>query len=57
MFRSEVLDILAKMNGSMQRKPADFNKLPVLLEVTTDQLKHLKEEESEWLSSVEQGFH
>ena len=55
VFLSEVLDILAKMNGSMQRKLADFSKLhvPVILKVTTDQLKHLKEEESEWLSSVE----
>ena len=53
MFLSEVLDIVAKMNGSMQRKLADFSKLPVLLKVTNDQLKHLKEEKSEWLSSVE----
>ena len=53
MFLSEVLDILARMNASMQRKLADFSKLPVLLKVTTDQLEHLKEEKSEWLSSVE----
>ena len=53
VFLSEVLDVLAKMNATMQRKHADFSKLPVLLKVTTDQLEHLKEEKSEWLSSVE----
>ena len=47
VFLSEVLDILARMNASMQRKLADFSKLPVLLKVTTDQLEHLKEEKSE----------
>ena len=53
VFLSEVLDILARMNVTMQRKNADFSKLPVLLKVTTDQLEHLKEENSEWLTSVE----
>ena len=41
------------MNVTMQRKNADFSKLPVLLKVTTNQLEHLKEENSEWLTSVE----
>ena len=53
VFLSEVLDILAKRNECMQRKLVDFRKLPVLVKVTTDQFKHLKKEESEWLSSVE----
>lgn len=53
VFLSEVLDILARMNVTMQRKNADFNKLPVLLKVTTDQLEHLKEENSECWNSVE----
>ena len=53
VFLSEVLDILAKMNVSMQRKLADFSNLPVLLKATTDQLEYLKEEESDWMSSVE----
>ena len=53
VFLSKVLDILARMNVTMQRKNADFSKLPVLLKVTTDQLEHLKEENSEWLTSVE----
>ena len=41
------------MNASMQSKLADFSKLPVLPKVTVDQLEQLKEEKSEWLSSVE----
>ena len=41
------------MNVTMQRKNADFSKLPVLLKVTTDQLEHLKEENSECWKSVE----
>ena len=53
MFLSEVLDILARMNASMQRKLADFSKLPVLLKVTIDQLEQLKKEKSERLCSVE----
>ena len=36
MCLSDVLDILARMNASMQRKLADFSMLPVLLKVTTD---------------------
>ena len=50
MFRSEVLDILARMNVSMQRKLLDLSRLPVLLKITTDQLEHLKDEEvSGWV--------
>ena len=37
----------------MQRKNADFSKLPVLLKVITDQLEHLKEENSKCWKSVE----
>ena len=43
VFLSEVLDILAKMNSSMQRELADFSKLPVFLKVMVDQLEHLTE--------------
>ena len=53
VFLSEVLDILARMNVSMQRKLLDLSRLPVLLKITTDQLKHLKDERREWLGSVE----
>ena len=53
VFLSEVLDILAKTNASMQRKLGDFRKLPVLLKVTVDQLEQVKEEKIEWFSSVE----
>ena len=53
MFLSDVLDILARMNVSMQRKLLDLSRLPVLLKITTDQLEHLKDERSEWLDSVE----
>ena len=53
VFLSEVLDILARMNVSMQRKLLDLSRLPVLLKITTDQLEHLKHERSEWLDLVE----
>ena len=53
VFLSEVLDILARMNVSMQRKLLDLSRLPVLLKITMDQLEHLKDERSEWLGSVE----
>ena len=49
VFLSEVLDILARMNVSMQRKLLDLSRLPVLLKITTDKLEHLKDERSEWL--------
>ena len=52
MFLSEVLDIQARMNVSMQRKLLDLSRLPVLLKITTDQLEHLKDKRSEWLGSV-----
>jgi len=50
---SEVLDILARMNATLQRKSADFSKLNVLLQFTLDELKSLKEEAAEWCSSTE----
>ena len=53
VFLSEVLDILARMNVSMQRKLLDLSRLTVLLKIMTDQLEHLKDERSEWLGSVE----
>ena len=36
----------------MQMKVVDFSKLPVLLKATTDELKHMKEENSDWVSLV-----
>ena len=53
VFLSEVLDILARANASMQTKLADFSKFPIFLKVMTDQLEHMKEETSEWLGTVE----
>ena len=53
VFLSEVLDILARMNVSVQRKLLDLSRLPVLLKITTDQLEYLKDKISEWLGSVE----
>ena len=53
VFLSEVLDIFAIMNASMQRKLADFSKLPLLLKAMTDQLEYMKVEKSGWLCSVE----
>ena len=55
VFLSEVLNIhvLARTNASIQRKLADFSKLPVLLKVSMDQLEQLKEKKSEWLTSGE----
>ena len=38
VFLSEVLDILARANASMQTKLADFSKFPIFLKVMTDQL-------------------
>ena len=50
VFLSEVLDILARMNVSMQRKLLNLSRLPVLLKITTDQLEHLKDERvSGWI--------
>ena len=53
VFLSEVLDILARANASMQTKLADFSQFPIFLKVMTDQLEHMKEETSEWLGTVE----
>ena len=53
IFWSEVLDILSRMNATMQKKDGDFSKLPVFLKATADQLEHLKDEKSKWLKSVE----
>ena len=53
VFLSEVLDILARANASMQTKLADFSKFPIFLKVMIDQLDHMKEETSEWLGTVE----
>ena len=50
---SEVLDIFARMNATLQRKTADFSKLQVLLELTLNEVKSLKNEKAEWCSSTE----
>ncbi len=47
MLLSEVLDILAKMSGAMQRKIADFSKLPTLVSATIESLEDLKKEDSD----------
>ena len=47
---SKVLDILARMNCAMQTKVADFSKLPLPLNATNDQLKHMKTENCDWIS-------
>ena len=39
---SAVLDLLAKLNGFMQRKATDFSRLPIILESILAELKHLK---------------
>ena len=43
VFLSEILDILTRMNATIQTKLTDFSKLPVLVKVT---IEHLKQEES-----------
>ena len=53
IFLSEVLDILARMNATMQTKVADFSKLNILLQLTLDELRSLKNDKAEWCSSTE----
>ncbi len=60
VFLCEVLDVLARMNAIMQRKHADFSKLPVILKATTDQLvesqiSQLKEKHGITLNTVTCG--
>ncbi len=50
---SALLDLLAKLNCFMQRKVADFSKLPIILRSIVDEIKHLKDPGSEWCSIVE----
>ncbi len=50
---SALLDLLAKLNCFMQRKAADFSKLPIILRSIVDEIKHLKDPGSEWCSIVE----
>ncbi len=51
---SALLDLLAKLNNCfMQRKAADFSKLPIILRSIVDEIKHLKDPGSEWCSIVE----
>ena len=46
-------DLLAKLNCFMQKKAADFSRLPIILEGIISELKHLKEDGAEWCSQVE----
>lgn len=52
---SEVLDILARMNASMQKKTADYSRLQVILDVTLDDLKSLKNDGAEWSTSTDEA--
>ena len=56
MFLSEVLDILATMNASMQRKTADFSRLQVFIQSTLGELKSLKSQNAEWCSKTEKAL-
>ena len=47
-----VLDLLAKLNCYVQRKSADFSKLPIILESIVSEIKELKNEDAEWCSQV-----
>ena len=49
---SVVLDLLAKLNFSLQRKAAGFSKLPTILKSITDEIEHLKDEDAEWCALV-----
>ncbi len=53
MFLSYVLDLLAKMNASMQKKTADFSRLKIFLDSVLDELKSLKDEKADWCSVTE----
>ena len=52
---SVVLDLLAKLNCSLQRKATDFSRLPVILESILSELKHMKDHDAEWCSLVERN--
>ena len=54
-FLSEVLDILARMNASMQKKTGDYSRLQVILDVTLDDLKSLKSDGAEWSTSTDES--
>lgn len=53
---SEVLDILATMNASLQKKTADFSRLHVFLQSMLDELKSLKGESAEWCSKTKNAL-
>ena len=55
VFLSVVLDLLAKLNCSLQRKAKDFSRLPVILESILSELKHMKDHDAEWCSLVERN--
>ena len=44
---SAVLDLLARLNCFMQKKAADFSRLPIILEAIISELKELKKDGAE----------
>ena len=55
VFLSIVLDLLAKLNCSLQKKDTEFSRLPVILESILSELKHMKDHDAEWCSLVERN--
>ena len=49
---SEVLDLLAKLNTFMQKKTADFSRLPGFMENILDEIESLKREDAKWCTDV-----
>ena len=50
---SAVLDLLARLNCFMQKKSADFSRLPIILEGVISEVKELKKDGAEWCNQVE----
>ena len=49
---SEVLDLLAKLNTFMQKKTADFSRLPGFMENILNEIESLKREDAKWCTDV-----
>ena len=47
---SKELDLLAKLNSFLQKKAADFRRLPLILDSIEKELKLLKEDGADWCS-------
>ena len=50
---SEVLSVLALLNLFMQKKIADFSKLPFMLRSTLDHLNSIRESDASWCTAAE----